>query len=489
MNNQLQEQQMMQPYVIEIFESFVASFYTALYEQLIDEMKNPQFSAELMEQHLQWKQTLQPVLTAQFEVDVTKIATIENIQHMKTAYIEIAQSCAAFQFTVAELLHKHFPKKYPDYFLTAHRRIEEKIAAQVQEIEQGYKVQMDHLIQQHETLQQELEQSQLASILANETLRSLEQMSVAQKNDLNQLAEINVTLRSKFEQLLKDQDLLQQQEQALQEALADSQHRLMQALAVTQSLEQNAAQQQSTVLQQQTEMNELQAQNEALTEAKKQAAHELQQQIALNKQLTEQMESAQHSRADVTNILSSVGDKLLQATKQNMKMFGQKATSETVDLQSAEALQEMVVQLEQQRETLQVQMTALQMKNSTLQEQLEQLEKEQLEAKDATIHALQQKVAILEGELSGSGANGDVQQAFERLKEKYDTDTAKLKAHINELMTQRRQQTAQPTATEGRNEEIVALEKKLADTEHRLEYFRKNNEKVVQQYLELLNNQ
>lgn len=56
-------------------------------------------------------------------------------------------------------------------------------------------------------------------------------------------------------------------------------------------------------------------------------------------------------------------------------------------------------------------------------------------------------------------------------------------------MTQRRQQTAQPTATEGRNEEIVALEKKLADTEHRLEYFRKNNEKVVQQYLELLNNQ
>lgn len=457
MNNQLQEQQMMQPYVIEIFESFVASYYTALYEQLINEMKNPQFSTELMELQLQWKQTLQPILTAQFEVDVTKVATIENIQYMKTAYIEIAQSCASFQFTVAELLHKHFPEKYPDYFLTAHRRIEEKIATQVQEIEQVYKEEIDRILQQREALLEEIENCQLAFALANETVQSLKQQTEAQQNELKHLTDEKATKQSKFEQLLKEHDLLQQQVQALQEELVDNQQHLMQTQSISQSLEQNVEQLQSMVQQQKQEMSQLQVQNATLADAKEQAEHELQQQTTLNERLTEQMVSAEHSRADVRNILSSVGDKLLQTTKQNMKMFGHKAESETLDLQSAETLQEVVAQLEHKREALEVQIMELQSKNNTLQEQLEGQHFDDY----ATTQALQQKVEILERKLSESGSSGDVQQAFERLKDKYDTDTAKLKAHINELMVKRMQPTAQPqvTANEGRDVEIVALEK------------------------------
>lgn len=240
------EQQVMEPYVIEVFESFVGAFYTNLYNFLVDEMQYAPFCEALLAAQAELKKQLNEQLTPLFTVDVQQMASIDRLHYLKDAYVHIAHRCADFQRDVSELLQLYFPDKYPDYFYATYKlntalqkelgqlsvQVEEQAKLQVmleeeidvwKEKEQQLKTMIDELTEENVELDERVVELTEENVnLTNQVMAFVEKTEELQ-NEVDELSEEKLQLENNVDTLAKEQaelnehiDVLTEEKTALQ---------------------------------------------------------------------------------------------------------------------------------------------------------------------------------------------------------------------------------------------------------------------------------
>lgn len=200
----------MADYVPMVFQSFISTFFSVLYNNLIEEMNDPIFVKDYIEhQQLSMMDISDIIKKFNTTVAFDELANGEVIDQTVEVYIEIAEKCAKFQKEAAALLEKHFPGKYPDYFLNSLQLIK-PLRQEIELLQQLN----DQLMNENEQYELEIEQlatekqkvdAQLATIK-----KSVVREEKAAKKVEAELLTVQQALADKESELEQTADVIQQ---------------------------------------------------------------------------------------------------------------------------------------------------------------------------------------------------------------------------------------------------------------------------------------
>jgi len=223
------EEEYMMPHVSNVFQSFIATFFSIVHQHLIEEMHDTRFEDAYITLQLNSLTTIDEIITTyNVPTQLNDLANGEVLSRSIDAYIEIAECCANFQLDATDLLHQYFPQKYPNYFLSVEPQLKAlqqqlvSIQHEKQAVETNYSevcVQLDHAQKLAIEERAEFEQT------VTEKITQLQQLT-------EQLAEFEKSLAEQkiiYAQLQCDYDELKQIEQALQQGLEENNVKLADA--------------------------------------------------------------------------------------------------------------------------------------------------------------------------------------------------------------------------------------------------------------------
>lgn len=223
------EEEYMMPHVSNVFQSFIATFFSIVHQHLIEEMHDTRFEDAYITLQLNSLTTIDEIITTyNVPTQLNDLANGEVLSRSIDAYIEIAECCANFQLEATDLLHQYFPQKYPNYFLSVEPQLKAlqqqlvSIQREKQAVETNYSevcVQLEHA--QNLAIEERAEFEQTVT----EKITQLQQLTAQLTEFEKSLTEQKIT----YTQLQCDYDELKQTEQALQQSLEENNVKLADA--------------------------------------------------------------------------------------------------------------------------------------------------------------------------------------------------------------------------------------------------------------------
>lgn len=223
------EEEYMMPHVSNVFQSFIATFFSIVHQHLIEEMHDTRFEDAYITLQLNSLTTIDEIITTyNVPTQLNDLANGEVLSRSIDAYIEIAECCANFQLEATDLLHQYFPQKYPNYFLSVEPQLKAlqqqlvSIQREKQAVETNYSevcVQLDHA--QNLAIEERAEFEKTVT----EKITQLQQLTAQLTKFEKSLTEQKIT----YTQLQCDYDELKQTEQALQQSLEENNVKLADA--------------------------------------------------------------------------------------------------------------------------------------------------------------------------------------------------------------------------------------------------------------------
>lgn len=446
------EQQVMGPYVIEVFESFVGAFYTNLYNFLVDEMQYAPFCEALLAAQAELKIQLNEQLTPLFTVDVQQMASIDRLHYLKDAYVHIAHRCADFQRDVSELLQLYFPDKYPDYFYATYKlnsalqkeveqlsvQMEEQAKLQIilkQEIdvrkenEQQLKTTIDELTEENVELDERVIILMEEHVDLTDQVVAFKEQVEELKNEVDELSEEKLQLQSHADTLVREHaklnehiDLLIEKETALKERGA-----------------------------------ELTKNNVELKKTQADLGSEVEELVNEKVQLKEHAEMLTEEKAALQNEVAALGKDKVQQLQAKAETLQQTADSENI-------------------EHYEQQITALQATNEHLTQQVDNLFRENSD--------------LLSRQKLEEAMSNHSNQKMKMLKEEYEQQEAELQQVVAQRDTYKKNLEALQREVSDQQQKVqqfAKLYKEQLQSNKAMEQLKAENEKLQQQKSEILN--